>query len=202
MMTKAMSPKLAALIKEAAEQLINFGELWAKVKEQGKEEGYSEKELADTLRPMLKLKGLTKDQAYYLFHQEQKLDKVKEYQKRRKFPTNDDKKPLEQSSRTAELNKLANAVDDLNSEVPITEVVDLKRKPLPVEQAVAKGSQDEDWESEYRKDQGGIGSLDVGDEIRVALFDPAAARDVILRELMKYKSQGWKVIGLKPRHIS
>jgi hypothetical protein len=53
---KKPSPELFSLIKAAATNLLGFGELWGSIKKKGHDEGFSEKELQDMLRPFLKEK--------------------------------------------------------------------------------------------------------------------------------------------------
>jgi len=60
-------------MQEAAHTLTNFGKLWSDIKEMGSSEGFTEKELQEILRPLLKPQ-LSKDQIYYLFNTEQKKD--------------------------------------------------------------------------------------------------------------------------------
>jgi hypothetical protein len=102
-------------------------------------------------------------------------------------PYYEEAKPVEQSEDNKELNKQME-----------------KRHGLPVTEVVAKRAEDQDWEAEYRKDQGGLGSLDKAEPFIVAIVekDLTAARDLVMRQLTKLKGQGWHVIELTPRYIS
>jgi len=99
---KSVSPELLSLIKAAAKSLDAFASLWDSIKKKAQDEGFSEAEMQDILRPMLRERmGLSRDRVYYLFHKEAK----KEYQRQRyhggrnnlEFP---DKKDIEQSTTT------------------------------------------------------------------------------------------------------
>ncbi len=92
---KSPSPELFEMIQAAANNLMSFGGLWNSIKKKGHDEGFSERELEDILRPLLKPQ-LNKDQIYYLFHKEEQIERVKS-QSHRKFTTDDDKKDTGQS---------------------------------------------------------------------------------------------------------
>jgi hypothetical protein len=94
-LVKQPSDELLQLIKAAASSLTGFGVLWTSIKAKGKSEGFTEQELQDILRPLLKPQ-LNKDQIYYLFHKEEKIEQVKT-NTRRKFPTDDGKKDTGQT---------------------------------------------------------------------------------------------------------
>jgi hypothetical protein len=93
---KKPSPELFSLIKAAATNLLGFGELWGSIKKKGHDEGFSEKELQDMLRPFLKEK-LDSKKVWYLFHKEEQIERVqkKQEENRTKFSMNDAKKVLE-----------------------------------------------------------------------------------------------------------
>jgi len=94
---KKPSPELFSLIKAAATNLLGFGELWASIKKKGHDEGFSEKQLQDMLRPHLKEK-LDSKKVWYLFHKEEEHERnTQNYQSRTFKRTNDDKKEPEQS---------------------------------------------------------------------------------------------------------
>jgi len=99
--TKQPSPELLSLIKAAAQSLIGFGELWNSIKKKGHDEGFSEKELQDILRPLLKPQ-LNKDQIYYLFNADQKKEQSKQ-QYHRNIPKVLYKQDIEQTSIPEEL---------------------------------------------------------------------------------------------------
>jgi hypothetical protein len=85
---KSPSPELFSLIKAAATNLLGFGELWGSIKKKGHDEGFSEKELQDMLRPFLKEK-LDSKKVWYLFHaDEQKQRSHNQYQSRTNISTN------------------------------------------------------------------------------------------------------------------
>jgi len=96
LVVRSPSDELLVLIKAAASNLFTFGELWKSIKKKGRDEGFSETELEDMIRPLLKPK-LNKDQIYYLFHKEEKIEQVRS-NTRRKFPTDDGKKETEESN--------------------------------------------------------------------------------------------------------
>ena len=77
---KQPSPELLSLIKAAAQSLLGFGELWNSIKMKGRDEGFTERELQDILRPLLKPQ-LNKDQIYYLFNAEQKKEQTANFGK-------------------------------------------------------------------------------------------------------------------------
>ncbi|MDQ5870103.1 MAG: hypothetical protein M3530_10330 [Thermoproteota archaeon] len=75
-MNKTPSNELASLIKETVETYFSVRELWSKVLDKGQEEGFTEKELQDIVRPLLK-DMLTRHQIRYLFHREEMKDASK-----------------------------------------------------------------------------------------------------------------------------
>ncbi len=64
------SNELASLITQTVETYFTVRELWAKVIDKGQEEGFTEKELQDMVRPLLK-DMLTRHQIRYLFHRKE-----------------------------------------------------------------------------------------------------------------------------------
>ena len=95
---KSPSPELLSLIKAAATNLLGFGELWGSIKKKGHDEGFTEKELQEMLRPFLKEK-LDSKKVWYLFHaDEQKQRSHEQYQIRTNISTNAAKKEPEQTS--------------------------------------------------------------------------------------------------------
>ena len=70
------SDRLNKAIQDAADVLLNFRDLWEKVKQIAKEEGVDEKDCQKEFRQRLRGR-LNKDQAYYLFNK----DKKKQYSK-------------------------------------------------------------------------------------------------------------------------
>jgi len=95
---KKPSPELFSLIKAAATNLLGFGELWGSIKKKGHDEGFTEKELQEMLRPHLKQK-LDSKKVWYLFHaDEQKKRSHEQYQNRTNISTNDVKKDIEKTS--------------------------------------------------------------------------------------------------------
>jgi hypothetical protein len=74
---KSPSPELFEMIQAAANNLMSFGGLWNSIKKKGHDEGFSERELEDMLRPLLKPQ-LNKDQIYYLFHTEEKKEQSRQ----------------------------------------------------------------------------------------------------------------------------
>jgi hypothetical protein len=95
MENKIPSPELLSLIKAAAQSLLGFGELWNSIKKKGHDEGFTERELQDILRPLLKPQ-LNKDQIYYLFNADEKKEQSKQSY-HRNIPTNAPKKALVQN---------------------------------------------------------------------------------------------------------
>jgi DNA helicase IV len=62
----ATSSELDSLIKETVETYLAAKELWSRVIEKGKQEGYTESELQDIAKPLLKGK-LNRNQVRYVF---------------------------------------------------------------------------------------------------------------------------------------
>jgi hypothetical protein len=67
---KTPSNELASLIKETAETYFTTRELWSRVLEKGKQEGFAQKELQDIAMQLLK-DMLTRHQIRYLFHKDE-----------------------------------------------------------------------------------------------------------------------------------
>jgi hypothetical protein len=189
--TKQPSHQLATLIAKFADSFVDLHSLWNEVKEKGTAEGFAEKELELLIRPLLSNR-LGKQKVWYLFHKEEQIERVRKHRESgTNLVPNAHKKEPEESYPPSEDTK------ELNKQMG-------KRHGLPVTEVVAKGAEDQDWEAEYRKDQGGLGSLDKAEPFIVAIVekDLTAARDLVMRQLTKLKGQGWHVIELTPRYIS
>jgi hypothetical protein len=151
--TKQPSSELLSLIKAAAQSLLGFGELWGSIKAKGKDEGFSELDLQDMLRPLLRDRlGMNKDKIYYLFHKEEvKARATERYEKManayRKKTTFDVEKEPEQSDihilRGKELSKEIDEIAkiegidlslaDMNKTKEILKDVSLNEEPTEVE---------------------------------------------------------------------
>src|SRR6185503_13227170 len=75
---KKPSYELQLLIEDASKSLVSFAEKWSQVKQIGNNEGFTDKQLQDMIRPYLKHLGQTKDQIYYLFNAEKEKERAKE----------------------------------------------------------------------------------------------------------------------------
>jgi len=162
---KVPSPELLSLIKAASQSLLGFGELWNSIKKKGHDEGFTERELQDILRPLLKPQ-LNKDQIYYLFNADEKKEQSKQ-QYHRNIPTDDDKKGTEQNNihiikgkeladevreiakvegidlSKADMNKTKEVLSNVNLEEDPkdTEIAFLKEKVSELEEALKKTQQ-------------------------------------------------------------
>jgi len=154
---KSPSPELFSLIKAAATNLLGFGELWGSIKKKGHDEGFTEKELQEMLRPFLKEK-LDSKKVWYLFHaDEQKQRSHEQYQSRTNISTNAGKNVLSNPEereqynpeeeikkigeiRRAELQKQANE-DDEDEDPKDLEIAFLKEKVVELEEALKKTEQ-------------------------------------------------------------
>lgn len=54
-----------------------FAERWNRIKLQGAKEGFTEFQLPQMVRPYLKERGLSRNQIYYLFHRDEKKERVR-----------------------------------------------------------------------------------------------------------------------------
>ena len=148
---KKPSAELISLIKAAANDLLSFGELWQSIKKKGNDEGFSEKELQDMLRPFLKEK-LDSKKVWYLFHAEEQKDRSKQqYQNRTNISTNAAKKEPEQTYNPEEeikkIGEIRRAEQKRQAEQPIIpddedpkdlEIAFLKEKVIELEEALKK----------------------------------------------------------------
>jgi hypothetical protein len=207
---KSPSPELFSLIKAAATNLLGFGELWGSIKKKGHDEGFTEKELQEMLRPFLKEK-LDSKKVWYLFHaDEQKQRSHEQYQSRTNISTNDGKnvlsKPEEREQynpeeeikkigeiRRAELQKQANE-DDEDEDPKDLEIAFLKEQKAELEEALKKTQQftpatqleskpavlDDDTVFEYLKDR----AMKTGDIIDFGRVGSGA----LVQALAQYKN--------------
>lgn len=153
---KSPSPELFSLIKAAATNLLGFGELWGSIKKKGHDEGFSEKELQDMLRPFLKEK-LDSKKVWYLFHKDEQIERVqkKQEENRTKFSTNAGKNVLskpeerEQYNPEEEIKKIGEIrraewqtnEDDEDEDPKDLEIAFLKEKVSELEEALKKTQQ-------------------------------------------------------------
>lgn len=105
-LAKQPSEDLISMIKVAGDSLLSFGELWGSIKKKGGQEGFSEKELQEMLRPYLKQKMDSK-KIWYLFNKEEEQERNKQNYQSRTFKQKiDEKKDTEESKkREQELEK-------------------------------------------------------------------------------------------------
>jgi hypothetical protein len=78
---RSPSPDLLYSLKSYAIDCTNLDVEWEKIKLQGAEEGFTELQLPQMVRPYLKERGLSRNQIYYLFHRDEEKERVR----RRKF---------------------------------------------------------------------------------------------------------------------
>jgi hypothetical protein len=97
---KKPSPELMEMMQAAASNFIGFGELWGSIRKKGAAEGFSDTELQNLFRPLVKDK-LDSKQIWYLFHSEEHKERSKNRYKSlansTNIRTNDPKKEPEQS---------------------------------------------------------------------------------------------------------
>lgn len=86
---KEPSEGLLNMINQAAHNFVGFATVWSRVLEKGKQEGFTEKELQDLIRPLLK-KSLNRRQIYYAFNKESELENLRK-KKAFKIEPNDGK---------------------------------------------------------------------------------------------------------------
>jgi hypothetical protein len=182
---KQPSPELLSLIKAAAQSLLGFGELWNSIKMKGKDEGFSERELQDILRPLLKPQ-LNKDQIYYLFNAEQKKEQSKEHY-HRNIPTDDAKKVLEQIHiPPKELEQSPEDEEPTELElanIRITQLEDALHKTEQFKPATALQPQVDDIN--IVKIRAGIGGIE----------------NMIRLEIPKLRNSGWKTVEITMRAV-
>lgn len=75
--TSSPSPLLVELFRSFSCDFTNPCEKWEKIVGQGAEEGFTEDQLRQMVRPYLKERGLSKDQIYYFFHKEEQKERVR-----------------------------------------------------------------------------------------------------------------------------
>lgn len=93
------SPELFEMIQAAASSLTGFVQLWDSIRKKGNSEGFTDQQLQDFIKPLLKAQlNMSKDQIWYMFNKEQKAIANKEaYEKTRINPKNLPKKDPEQN---------------------------------------------------------------------------------------------------------
>ncbi len=123
-------------MQHAAETLTNFGQLWNEIKIMGNSEGFTDKELQEILRPLLKPQ-LSKDQIYYLFNSEEQKARVADHRNVTKVNHNKDTeeipRPLAYIKASPETTqKLEEAVD------VVKENQDLRKQNAQLRDVVSK----------------------------------------------------------------
>jgi hypothetical protein len=101
---KSPSPELFEMIQAAASSLTGFAQLWESIRKKGTHEGFTETELQDLIKPLLKQQlHMSKEQIWYMFNKEKKALTNKEaYQSRRINTPIVEKKDIEQPSNPVE----------------------------------------------------------------------------------------------------
>lgn len=112
------SENLLGLLKEFGEKLNNARDLWDRIRLEGANEGFDERQLAEMVRPYLKERGLTQQQIWYLFHRDEQRQRSQDQYKR--LTTNisgtDDKNDLEESTSNVRIPISGKVIDqDTNS---------------------------------------------------------------------------------------
>jgi 5-methylcytosine-specific restriction protein A len=111
---KKPSGSLVSMMEAAAQCLLDFGNVWGKIKTQGRNEGFTEKELQDMLRPYLKEK-LDSKKVWYLFHKEEQNKRTSEnYQSRTINSTNAGNNVLLNDEKTFQKRRLEALARDNN----------------------------------------------------------------------------------------
>jgi len=196
--TKQPSAELLSLIKAAAQSLLGFGELWNSIKKKGHDEGFSEKELQDILRPLLKPQ-LNKDQIYYLFNAEQKKEQSKE-QYHRNITTNSPKKDIEQTPIPEELPPNAPTVTE---EEFYKQQNQEPEEPTELELANIKIAQLED--ALHKTEQFKPGTVFLGtkseEEIKV-IKDELAAGTTVIQSPQEYETEVFEWLRKRENHIN
>jgi len=202
---KSASPELLSLIKAAAKGLEAFGTLWQTIKDKGNAEGFTEQDLQDMLRPLLRDQlGMSKDRIYYLFHKEQKaLANKQAYDKvriNREIVQKKDPEDLEDSSPAAlpveeedrekallrdEVDQLRDAIKKLQQFPKASELQQQAAPPHPNLAGPSMTKEDQDIDTvTFRL------SLSSGKDYmkqQIATFG-----DYVARDLTQLKNRGWR----------
>ncbi len=132
------SYQLQLLIEDAAKTLSNFADKWTQVKQIGNNEGFTDKDLQDMIRPYLKQHQLNKDQIYYLFNSEKQKERVSN---NRNVTMNVDKKDIEELDTKPIGQKINQAVDVVDKNLELEQTNQRLRKELADQkEALAKTS--------------------------------------------------------------
>lgn len=189
---KSPSPELFSLIKAAATNLLGFGELWGSIKKKGHDEGFSEKELQEMLRPFLKEK-LDSKKVWYLFHAEEQKDRSKQqYQNRTNISTNDVKKDTEQTTTEITRPRIDISKLGLEEEEP-TEAELLKIENEQLKDALHKTQQFKPATA-LQPQEDDINSV----KIRAGI---GAIENLMRLEIPKLKNRGWKTVEITMRAV-
>ena len=207
---KQPSDELLALIKSAADTISTFGELWEVIREKGKKESFTEKELMGMLRPLLKPK-LSSKQIYYLFHREQEVERSRQNREKSTYiRTNDAKNEPEQSYVQTWSDVISPEETDIDKQI-----AEADKGPVTVfrDQIIVKSDEDAQMEAIAMKLEPTKPAVVHGDEEvhdmdlyvlreRIALFELNTCAEIIIRQLRQLKSEGWKIVELTARRIT
>ena len=93
---KSPSPELFEMIQAAASSLTGFAQLWDSIRKKGNSEGFTDTELEDLIKPLLKQQlNMSREQIWYMFNKEKKAITNKEAYDSRRINTqnNNNKDP-------------------------------------------------------------------------------------------------------------
>lgn len=118
---KKPSPKLLNTLAKFGAYLDDIYVMWDRLLAEGANEGFSEWELAEMVRPYLKQAGWTQGKIYYFFHrkteQERAADNNKTSTDSTYIRTNDDKKGIGDSSESGKIAELEYKLEQRDEEI-------------------------------------------------------------------------------------
>jgi hypothetical protein len=129
--TKQPSEDLISMIKVAGDSLLSFGELWGSIKKKGEQEGFSEKELQEMLRPYLKQKMDSK-KIWYLFNKEEEQERNKQNYQSRTFKQkiNENKEPEQNTPPSPEQKPILRQQEEKDEEPTEAELLKIENEQL------------------------------------------------------------------------
>jgi len=110
------SPELFEMIQAAASSLTGFAQLWESIRKKGTHEGFTETQLQDLIKPLLKAQlHMSREQIWYMFNKEKKAITNKEaYESRRiNTPIVEKKEPEQNDIHIIEGKELADEVNEI-----------------------------------------------------------------------------------------
>jgi hypothetical protein len=140
------SPELFEMIQAAASSLTGFAQLWESIRKKGTHEGFTETQLQDLIKPLLKAQlHMSREQIWYMFNKEKKAITNREAYESRRINTPivqkkelEEQEPIIQATAPEEIKQLVDEPEEGEEPTPL-ELAEIRIKQL--EEALKKTEQ-------------------------------------------------------------